>query len=79
LLPRVESDGSVRWGDLEWGTDTLGLPSKGVALEVAGNGLPVGSFTLVPTAGVPVGRERLVVAIALADQVGAAFSGALPA
>jgi hypothetical protein len=79
LLPRVESDGSVRWGDLEWGTDTLGLPSKGVVLEVTGNGQPAGSFTLVPTPGEPVGRERLVVAIALADQVGATFSSAQPA
>ncbi|MGZ4729980.1 MAG: DUF4118 domain-containing protein [Acidimicrobiales bacterium] len=79
LLPRVESDGSVRWGDLEWGTDTLGLPSKGVVLEVTRNGLPAGSFTLVPTPGAPVGRDRLVVAIALADQVGATFSGAQPA
>jgi hypothetical protein len=75
LLPRIEGDGSVRWGELEWGTDTLGLPSKGVVLEVSGNGLPAGSFTLLPTAGVPVGRDRLVVAIALADQVGATFSG----
>jgi len=79
LLPRVESDGSVRWGDLEWGTATLGLPSKGVVLEVTGNGHPAGSFTLIPTAGEPIGRERLVVAIALADQVGATFSGAAPA
>ncbi len=78
LLPRVESDGSVRWGDLEWDTESLGLPSKGVVLEVTGNGLPAGSFTLIPTPGAPVGRDRLVVAIALADQVGATFSGASP-
>lgn len=78
LLPRVESDGSVQWGDFEWGTETLGLPSKGVVLEVTGNGRLAGSFTLVPTAGVGVGQDRLVVAIALADQVGATFSGAGP-
>jgi K+-sensing histidine kinase KdpD len=79
LLPRVEGDGSVQWGDLEWATASLGLPSKGVVLEVAGNGRPAGCFTLVPTPGVQVGRDRLVVAIALADQVGATFSGAAPA
>ena len=46
-----------------------------MALEVTGNGHPAGSFTLVPTPGREVGRDRLVVAVALADQVGAAFSG----
>jgi len=76
LLPRVEGDGTVRWGDLGWSTESLGLPSKGVVLEVTGNGQAAGSFILLPTPGREVGQERLVVAIALADQVGAAFSAA---
>jgi hypothetical protein len=74
-LPSLGHDGRVRWGDLGWGTDTLGLPSKGVTLAAHGQGRVVGTFTLLPTPGVLVGDDRLLVAVALADQVGAALAG----
>ena len=74
-LPSLGHDGRVRWGDLGWGTDTLGLPSKGVTLAAHGQGRVVGTFTLIPTPGVVVDEHRLVVAVALADQVGAALAG----
>jgi hypothetical protein len=74
-LPSLGHDGKVRWGDLGWGTDTLGLPSKGVTLAAHGQGRVVGTFTLIPTPGVVVDEHRLVVAVALADQVGAALAG----
>ncbi len=74
-LPSLGHDGQVRWGDLGWGTDTLGLPSKGVTLAAHGQGQVLGTFTLLPTPGVVVDEARLLVAVALADQVGAALAG----
>ena len=74
-LPALGHDGQVRWGDLGWGTDTLGLPSKGVTLAAHGQGRVVGTFTLIPTPGAVVDEARLLVAVALADQVGAALAG----
>jgi len=77
-LPHLDHDGCVRWGQLQWGTATMGFPTKGVTLEAHGNGQAVGSFTMVPRVGYPIGEDRLVVAVALADQVGAALSGFQP-
>jgi Domain of unknown function (DUF4118) len=74
-LPTLDHDARVRWGDLGWGTGTLGLPSKGVTLAAHGQGRILGTFTLTPTPGVVVGEDRLLVAVALADQVGAAMAG----
>jgi Domain of unknown function (DUF4118) len=74
-LPSLGHDGQVRWGDLGWGTDTLGLPSKGITLAAHGQGRIVGTFTLTPTPGIAVDEARLLVAVALADQVGAALAG----
>ena len=78
-LAHLDHDGRVRWGELEWGTATLGFPNKGVTLEAHGNGQAVGFFTMVPRPGQVVGEDRLVVAVALADQVGAALAGFQPA
>ena len=75
VLPSLDHDGRVRWGDLGWGTGTLGLPSKGVTLAAHGQGRVVGYFTLLPTPGALVAEDRLLVAVALADQVGAALAG----
>jgi hypothetical protein len=74
-LPSLDHDARVRWGDLGWGTETLGLPSKGVTLAAHGQGQVLGTFTLLPTPGVMVDEARLLVAVALADQVGAAMAG----
>ena len=78
-LPHLDHDATVRWGELEWGTATLGFPNKGVTLEAHGNGRAVGTFTMFPTVGVMIDEDRLVVAVALADQVGAALAGFQPA
>jgi len=78
-LPTLDHDGRVRWGELGWGTESLGLPSKGVTLAAHGQGRVVGTFTLIPTPGRLLGEDRLLVAVALADQVGAALAGLQPA
>jgi K+-sensing histidine kinase KdpD len=70
----IERQGSVMWGDLRWEPSSIGLPSKEVSLIVQGQGRPFGRFVLVPTVGQPVSLDRLTVAVALADQVGAAMA-----
>jgi K+-sensing histidine kinase KdpD len=79
LMPHLDHDGAVRWGDLVWGTSSLGFPHKGVTLEAHGHGRAMGAFTMTPKVGVMIDAEQLVVAVALADQVGAALAGFQPA
>ncbi|MHB8665262.1 MAG: DUF4118 domain-containing protein [Acidimicrobiales bacterium] len=73
--PFIERQGGVSWGAITWSAGTMGLPSKEVTLVVEGQGRPYGRFVLVPRTGVPVSIDRLTVAVALADQVGAALAG----
>ena len=71
--PRLERDGEVMMAGLRWGTTRMGLPGKEVDLIVQGRGRPMGRFVLAPSPGVPVSWDRRLVAVALADQVGAAL------
>jgi K+-sensing histidine kinase KdpD len=73
---RLENDGEVMLSGLRWGATRMGLPGKEVDLIAHGQGRPVGRFVLKPTPGVPVSLDRRLVAVALADQVGAALSAA---
>lgn len=72
-IPMLDRSGNVYIGAIEWGADSMGLPTT-VALSVDGNGRQWGRFVLSPTAGLPVPFERRVVAVALADQAGAALA-----
>lgn len=72
-IPTLDRSGNVYIGAIEWGAESMGLPTT-VALSVDGNGLQWGRFILSPTAGLPVPFERRVVAVALADQAGAALA-----
>jgi hypothetical protein len=74
--PFIERTGGVTWGALSWSPGTMGLPSKEVTLVVQGQGHPFGRFVLLPSIGVPVSLDRLTVAVALVDQVGAAMAAA---
>jgi hypothetical protein len=71
--PELDGDGEVMMAGLRWGASRMGLPSKEVDLIVHGRGRAMGRFILVPTPGVPVAWDRRLVAVALADQVGAAL------
>ncbi len=51
----------------------MGLPGKQVELVVQGYGRVFGRFLLTPTPGLPVTFDRRIIAVALADQVAAAF------
>jgi hypothetical protein len=74
-LPRLERSGGISGAStrryVEGGFD---LPSEGVELPVLSRGQRVGRFVLNPTPAVGVSLEQQVVAVALADQVGAALA-----
>jgi hypothetical protein len=72
--PFIEGHGGVGWGGLRWGFRTMGLPAQEVTLVVQHQGRPLGRFVLLPAVGFPVTRDRLVAAVALADQAGAALA-----
>jgi K+-sensing histidine kinase KdpD len=71
---RVTPDGDVVIGTEVWSTEALGLPTRNVDLPVRSSGWVLGHFVLVPTPGVPVTGDQLRVAVAIADQVGAALA-----
>ncbi|HUC05112.1 MAG TPA: DUF4118 domain-containing protein [Acidimicrobiales bacterium] len=68
---RIEDSGDVYLAGTVWAVHSLGLPGQQIELPVKVNGTVAARFVLTPTAGWPVSRERRLVAVALADQVGA--------
>ena len=73
-LPRLERSGDLDTKVWRFRDDGFELPSEGVDLPVYGRGQQLGRFVLEPTAGVGVTLEQRVVAVAIADQVGAALA-----
>ena len=71
---RVTPHGEVTIGNETWSTGDLGLPTQRVDLPVRSGGWLLGHFILTPTPGKPVPPDRLLVAVAIADQVGAALA-----
>jgi K+-sensing histidine kinase KdpD len=69
----IDSDGTVRLNPLRWPTAN-GLPTRRVELPVRGGGRVLGTFILTPTPSAPVTHEQCVVAVALADQLGAVLA-----
>jgi hypothetical protein len=74
---RIEPDGHVYLGSVRWGAEHMGLPGKELEILVRARGQVVGGFVLEPTPAWPVSKERCLVAIAVADQVGSVFTPAL--
>ncbi|HEX3564785.1 MAG TPA: DUF4118 domain-containing protein [Acidimicrobiales bacterium] len=71
----VTPNGAVLIGTVPWATGKFGLPTSEVDLPVRNRGFILGHFLLAPRPVVPVTDEELRVAVAIADQVGAAISG----
>jgi K+-sensing histidine kinase KdpD len=67
----ISQEGDVVLAGLHWNW----LPGQ-LDLPVEYQGRGYGRFVLVPTPGVPVPRGRRLVAVALADEVGAVLAGA---
>jgi K+-sensing histidine kinase KdpD len=70
----IAADGTVRLNPLRWPAGTVGLPTQHVELAVHGGGQVVGTFILTPTPATPISHEQCVVAVALADQLGATMA-----
>jgi K+-sensing histidine kinase KdpD len=78
--PRLRRDGRVMAGEQVIDPESAGLPQDTeTELLVESNGLLQGRFMFTPQPGSRPSREQLLVAIALADQVGAALGGSHPA
>lgn len=75
-MAHLQRNGDVTMGEVRWGVHHLGVPSDRVALGVYGGGRMFGRYVLARTIAVPISFDRRVVAVALADQVGAAFAAA---
>ena len=71
---RIEHFGVVTLGGLRWGAHTTGLPGREVELIVRFRGETFGRFVMAPTPGAPVSSDRLLVAVFIADQVGATLA-----
>jgi hypothetical protein len=71
---RINHDGSVTVGGNPWDVDRFGLPhTAGTELLVESGGRLHGRFLMHPDPAVRPSREQILVAVALADQVGAAM------
>jgi hypothetical protein len=71
--PRLEADGTVMAGDSRWDVESAGLPVE-VELRVVGDGQYYGRYILTPKPGSKPSLQARLVAAALADQVGRAYS-----
>lgn len=70
-MMRLEHDGQVLLGGRIWSVERMGLPGPEIELLVQNRGDALGRFILTPTPGYEVPLQPRVVAVALADQVGA--------
>jgi hypothetical protein len=73
-LPRLERGGVVSWQDYRVHHGGVALPADGAELPVLGRGRSLGRFVLVPGSRAAVSLEQRVVALAIADQVGAVLA-----
>ncbi|MGH9277088.1 MAG: DUF4118 domain-containing protein [Acidimicrobiales bacterium] len=73
-LPQIERSGVVLGREHRLRHEGFELPAGGSALPVFGRGQMLGRFVLEPTPGTGVSHEERVVAVAIADQVGAVLA-----
>jgi hypothetical protein len=76
LPARLRRDGTVRAGGHDWDVERDGLPpGRDIEVLAEAGGQLQGRFMLTPAPGARPALEQLRVAVAFADQVGAALSG----
>ena len=79
VLPTVERNGTISGVTTHrFVRSGFALPEHGVGLPVLGRGREMGRFVLEPERDHGVSVEELVVAVALADQLGAAMAATTP-
>jgi K+-sensing histidine kinase KdpD len=72
--PRLERTGTLTEHHRRFAGSEFALPREGVILPVVGNGKALGHLVMEPDPGVGVSLESRVVAVALADQLGAVLA-----
>jgi K+-sensing histidine kinase KdpD len=77
-LPRMQRSGSVDTTTHRFVRGGFALPKEGVEIAVLSRGDEVGRLVLMPDPDVGISIEERVVAIALADQLGAALATGRP-
>jgi hypothetical protein len=75
---RMLHDGSVTLGPGEWDVDAEGLPGSDIELLVESGGLFQGRFLMTPVPSARASQEQRLLAVAFADQVGAALATSHP-
>jgi K+-sensing histidine kinase KdpD len=76
---RLQHDGSVTAGNRAWDVDAGGFPrERDMELLVEGGGLFQGRFLMTPVPGARPTLEQRLLAVAFADQVGAALAASHP-
>ncbi len=75
---RLHHDGHVTIGDERWPVDRRGLPAGELELLVQSGGYLRGRFLMTPIGDARPSLENRLIAVALADQVGAAFGRQQP-
>jgi K+-sensing histidine kinase KdpD len=76
---RLHRDGSITLGELRWAADSEEFPPDTDAeLLVEGGGIFQGRFLMTPAPGARPSLERRLLAVAFADQVGAALASSHP-
>jgi hypothetical protein len=78
-LPTLERNGSIAGDHRHWIGGEYSLPEQGAQIPVLGRGHIYGRLVLVPDLDVGVSIEERIVAVALSDQLGAAFAADRPA
>jgi Domain of unknown function (DUF4118) len=73
-LPALERNGSIAGDHRHWIGGEYSLPEQGAQIPVLGRGHVYGRLVLVPDLDVGVSIEERIVAVALSDQLGAAFA-----
>ena len=73
-LSRIERTGAVEGGRRRWVAGELTLPADGAEILVIGRGHIFGRLVLIGDWDVGVSIEQCAVALALADQLGAALA-----
>ena len=82
--PRIARNGTVelqphvRFAVGDHGRTGFELPAEGAELPVLARGQQIGRFVLVPTPGTAVPLDDRLVAVAIADQVGAVWANPSP-
>jgi hypothetical protein len=74
VIPRMDRGGTVDGTDHEWRESGFVLPRDGVELPVVARGTEVARLVLLAGPDTPASLDQRVVAVALADQLGAAMA-----